>query len=80
MMVIDCRWVAREKTNTVLEDGVKFQTDYVADLVKDCGADYPYDLDVSETFYEWLEHKRKNILTYRDQSFKCKFTGDNSDK
>eukprot|EP00092_Neocalanus_flemingeri_P022283 GFUD01024163.1.p1 GENE.GFUD01024163.1~~GFUD01024163.1.p1 ORF type:complete len:472 (-),score=101.62 GFUD01024163.1:204-1559(-) len=68
-------WVARNKT---LKDGheeIDFQTDYVQDLARDCGSDYPYDLDVGDILHTWKGHKSNNILTYRDQSFASKFTG-----
>ena len=54
---------------------VDFQTDFVQELARDCGTDYPYDLDVSEMFHTWLNNKVENILTYRDQSFASKYTG-----
>jgi len=71
-------WVAREKTLKSCNDGADFQTDYVNEIVKDLGSDYPYDLDVAEIFYGWLADKKKDILTYRDQSFTSKFTGTKS--
>eukprot|EP00092_Neocalanus_flemingeri_P097452 GFUD01124197.1.p1 GENE.GFUD01124197.1~~GFUD01124197.1.p1 ORF type:complete len:111 (+),score=40.99 GFUD01124197.1:50-334(+) len=42
---------------------------------RDCGTDYPYDLDVGDMFHTWEGHKDQDILTYRDQSFASKFTG-----
>ena len=45
---------------------------------RDCGADYPYNLDVGEMFHTWEGHKDQDILTYRDQSFASKFTGEQS--
>jgi len=71
-------WVAREKTLKSCNDGADFQTDYVNEIVKDLGSDYPYDLDVAEIFYGWLADKKKDILTYRDQSFTSKYTGTKS--
>jgi len=68
-------WVARNKS---LKDGheeIDFQTDYVQELARDCGSDYPYDLDVGEMFHTWKGHKANDILTYRDQSFASKYTG-----
>jgi len=68
-------WVARNKS---LKDGheeIDFQTAYVEELARDCGSDYPYDLDVGEMFHTWKGHKANNILTYRDQSFASKYTG-----
>jgi len=71
-------WVARNKA---LKDGheeIDFQTDFVQDLVKDCGSDYPYDLDTAEIFYSWHHDKDEDILTYRDKSYASKFTGTKS--
>jgi len=68
-------WVERNKALKDCHEEINFQTDYVQDLVKDCGADYPYDLDVGEMFHTWEGHKDQDILTYRDQSFASKFTG-----
>jgi len=72
------KWVAKEALNKSCKDGAKFQTEYVDVLVKDCGSDYPHNLDVTEMFYTWLDHKKSNIVTYRDQSFASKFTGTKS--
>jgi len=57
---------------------IDFQTDFVQDLVRDCGADYPYNLDTTQIFYEWANHKIQDVLSYRDQSFASKFTGTKS--
>jgi len=68
-------WVAR---NNALKDAhgmIDFQTEYVQELARDCGSDYPYDLDVAEMFHTWAGHKVEDILTYRDQSFASKYTG-----
>ena len=56
---------------------IDFQTEYVQELARDCGSDYPYDLDVAEMFHTWAGHKVEDILTYRDQSFASKYTGKN---
>ena len=45
-------------------------------FARDCGADYPYDVDVGEMFHSWEGHKDRDILTYRDESFASKFTGE----
>jgi len=68
-------WVAR---NNALKDAhgmIDFQTEYVQELARDCGSDYPYDLDVADMFHTWAGHKVEDILTYRDQSFASKYTG-----
>ena len=54
---------------------IDFQTDFVMDLVKDCGKDFPWNLDVGDIFHAWEHHKDEDVLTYRDQSFPSKFTG-----
>jgi len=68
-------WVEREGSLKDIVGVIDFQTDYVQDLVKDCGEDYPYNLNVAELFYTWAGHKGQEILTYRDQSFTSQFTG-----
>jgi len=75
---MDCDWRAWVARNKALKDGheeIDFQTDYVQDLARDCGSDYPYDLDVGDIFHTWKGHKSNDILTYRDQSFASKYTG-----
>ena len=69
-------WVARNKALKDCHEEIDFQTDYVQELARDCGSDYPYDLDVGDMFHTWEGHKYKDILTYRDQSFASKYTGD----
>jgi len=68
-------WVERNKSLKDCHEEIDFQTDYVQDLARDCGSDYPYDLDVGDMFHTWEGHKDENILTYRDQSFASKYTG-----
>jgi len=68
-------WVARNKSLKDCHEEIDFQTDYVQELARDCGSDYPYDLDTAEMFHTWEGHKYKDILTYRDQSFASKYTG-----
>ena len=55
---------------------VDFQTEYLVDIAKD--AEYGYDLDTTQQFYDWQQHKCENILTYRDRSHASKFTGTQS--
>lgn len=58
------------------DDDIDFQTEYLVDVAKE--ANYGYDLDTAEEFHVWEKHKRDNILTYRDQSYTSKFTGNKS--
>lgn len=80
-------WVEKDKSvaRKFAEDrwagkfqGVDFQTEYVQDLVADCGSDYPWNLDVAAIFKQWMNHKRANILTFRDQTYVSKNTGTKS--
>merc|ERR1712080_98973 len=66
-----------ERLNTIKEAPgmVDFQTDYIKDIVKDLSADYPHDLDVASIFHSWLAHKQEDLVSYRDKSFKSKFSG-----
>jgi len=68
-------WVERNMAIKNFHEEIDYQTEYVADLVKDCGEDYPYNLDVSDMFHEWKNHKDEDVMTYRDKAFTCKFTG-----
>jgi len=68
-------WVFRNQKLADCHEEINFQTDYVMDLVKECGKDYPYNLDVGDIFHAWEHHKDEDVLTYRDQSFPSKFTG-----
>ena len=69
------RWVARNQKLANCHEEIDFQTDFVMDLAKDCGKDFPYNLDVGDIFHAWEHHKDEDVLTYRDQSFPSKFTG-----
>jgi len=68
-------WVARNKTLKDQNEEIDFQSDYVEEIAKDCGSDYPYDLEHRQIFYDWEEDKHTDILTYRDKSFTSKYTG-----
>ena len=54
---------------------IKYQGDYVKELIAD--TDYPsFDLDgACEAFYQWKKHKKKDIMTFRDNSYKSVITG-----
>jgi len=71
-------WVEREKNLKGCHDAIDFQSDFVTDLVRDCGSDFPYDLEHRQIFYDWSADKKKDILTYRDKSFASKYTGQQS--
>ena len=69
------KWFKRNQSLKNCHEEIDFQTDYVQELARDCGADYPYDLDVADIFHTWEGHKDQDVLSYRDKSFASKFTG-----
>jgi trimethylamine monooxygenase len=54
---------------------IRYQGDYIKELIAE--TDYPsFDVDgICEAFIEWKRHKKANIMTFRDQSFKSVMTG-----
>ena len=42
--------VARLESLKDAHEQIQFQTYYVMDLAKDCGNDYPYNVDISDIF------------------------------
>ena len=52
--------------------GIDYQTDFVKDLCAD--VKFQYDVDYADVYHVWEDHKRENILTFRDQAFVSKFT------
>jgi len=69
------QWVARNESLKSPFEAVDFQTDFVMDLVADCGEDYKYDIETKDIFYSWLNHKNEDLMSYRDKSFTSKYTG-----
>jgi len=69
------KWVARNMALKNADEEIDFQTEYVQEMARDCGSDFPWDLDVSDMFKVWHHHKDEDILTYRDKSFASKYTG-----
>ena len=60
----------REKREDALEDDyacIRYQGDYVRELIAE--TNYPdFDVDAAnEAFFLWKKHKKKNIMTFRDQ-------------
>lgn len=62
--------------NKGADDEIDFQTDYLADIVKE--SKYGYDIDTAEMFHAWEKFKADDILTYRNKSHSSKFTGTQS--
>ncbi len=67
--------VAREDAGENDYDAIWYQGDYVKELIAD--TDYPdFDLEgACMAFKEWKGHKKKNIMTFRDNSYKSVITG-----
>jgi trimethylamine monooxygenase len=56
-----------------VHDVIDFQTNYVLDLADNAGIGKNYD--VSELFHTWANDKAEQLVTFRDQAFKSKWTG-----
>ena len=54
---------------------IKYQGDYVKELIAE--TDYPsFDVDgACEAFYQWLRHKQEDIMTFRDRSYRSVMSG-----
>lgn len=71
-------WLDRFRAIGASADEVRFQADYIKDLIGE--TDYPeFDLDrVVEVFLDWKRDKKENILTYRDGVHSSVMTGTES--
>ncbi|MCB2137370.1 MAG: NAD(P)/FAD-dependent oxidoreductase, partial [Rhodobacteraceae bacterium] len=70
--------VARVKAEDAGEDSydaIRYQGDYVKELIAE--TDYPsFDVDgANEAFFKWKKHKVENIMGFRDNSYKSVITG-----
>ncbi len=54
---------------------IKYQGDYVKELISD--TDYPsFDVDgANEAFFQWKKHKKENIMGFRDNCYRSVITG-----
>ncbi len=68
-------WVERLENLGSASEEIRFQADYIRDLINQ--TDYPmFDLDeVSRIFLAWKKDKQHNILNYRDQVYPSVLTG-----
>lgn len=68
-------WQAREEKLETDEDMIRFQGDYVQELIAD--TDYPdFDVEgVNQTFIEWEHHKHADIMGYRNHAHRSLITG-----
>lgn len=69
---------ARVEAEDAIEDdygAIRYQGDYVKELMAD--TDYPeFDIGQSnEAFFQWKKHKKKNIMGFRDNGYISPMTG-----
>ncbi len=67
--------IAREDAGEDDYDAIWYQGDYVKELIAE--TDYPsFDLEgACQAFKEWKGHKKKDIMTFRNNSYKSVITG-----
>lgn len=70
--------VAREAAEDALEDDydcIRYQGDYVRELIGE--TDYPsFDVDAAnQAFFEWKKHKKKGIMEFRNHGYTSPMTG-----
>lgn len=67
--------VAGEDAGTDDYDAIQYQGDYIKEMIDE--TDYPsFDVDaVCVIFREWKEHKKTDIMAFRDNSYKSVTTG-----
>lgn len=70
--------IARVAAEDAGEDdyaAIRYQGDYVKELIDE--TDYPsFDVDgACDAFYQWKKHKKKNIMTFRDNQYESVITG-----
>ena len=70
--------VAREAAEDALEDDydcIRYQGDYVRELIAE--TDYPsFDVDAAnQAFFEWKKHKKKGIMEFRNHGYTSPMTG-----
>ncbi len=67
--------IAAEEAGRDAHDAIHFQGDYVKELIGE--TDYPdFDVDgACEAFYAWKDHKKKDIMTFRDNAYASVITG-----
>ncbi|RZG46273.1 NAD(P)-binding domain-containing protein [Acinetobacter wuhouensis] len=68
-------WITRESKLKTSEQMVKFQGEYIKQLIT--LTDYPsFNIDaVNEIFMQWKKHKKDNIMGFRDKTYRSVMTG-----
>ena len=66
---------AREEADGDVKYAIKYQGDYVKELISE--TDYPsFDVDgACAAFYEWKRHKAEDIMAFRDHCYRSVITG-----
>ena len=75
---MEADWKQREADEDKLEDDyacIKYQGDYVEELIAE--TDYPsFDVEAAcQAFYEWKKHKKKDIMAFRNYGYVSPMTG-----
>ncbi|MGE4372974.1 MAG: NAD(P)-binding domain-containing protein [Xanthobacter sp.] len=67
--------VTREEASDDVKYAIKYQGDYVKELIAE--TDYPsFDVDgACEAFYKWKKHKAEDIMGFRNNSYQSVITG-----
>ena len=67
--------MAHEDAGKDAHDAIHFRGDYVKELIAE--TDYPsFDVEgACEAFFAWKDHKKKGIMTFRDNAYKSVITG-----
>ncbi|MFD2739439.1 NAD(P)-binding domain-containing protein [Sulfitobacter aestuarii] len=67
--------VAREEESDDVKYAIKYQGDYIKELIAE--TDYPsFDVDgACEAFYAWKQHKMDDIMAFRNNSYRSVITG-----
>lgn len=75
MRMDSLKWRRREESLLDPDEEIVFQGDYVKNLLEE--TDYPFlDVDgVNQTLLEWKEHKAKDIMGFRNHSYRSLVTG-----
>jgi len=67
--------IAHEDAGADAHDAIHYQGEYVKELIAE--TDYPsFDVDgACQAFFDWKDHKKKDIMTFRDNAYKSVITG-----
>lgn len=70
MLAASVPWISRESKIVNDEDMIRFQGQYVKELIEQ--TDYPsFDIEgVNELFLQWEHHKHENIMGFRDNVYR----------